>query len=125
MLLDINANAFSKQTFNNIDEIRNIDFTKHLPSVGHIQGLKLKGGNLKAAHDKGNKWAGLDVFSGNVVDCWETGVIEPLKIKTQAVKSASEVANLILRIDDVIAAGNLDKGNMPMPHPGMGGMPEM
>ena len=81
--------------------------------------------NLKAAHDKGNKWAGLDVFSGNVVDCWETGVIEPLKIKTQAVKSASEVANLILRIDDVIAAGNLDKGNMPMPHPGMGGMPEM
>ena len=80
---------------------------------------------LKAQHDKGMKWAGLDVFKGKVVDSWKEGVIEPLKIKTQATKSASEVAELILRIDDVIAASNLSKEGSGMP-PGMGGMhPEM
>ncbi len=60
---------------------------------------------LKAAHDKNQVWAGLDVFTGKVVDAWKKGVIEPLKIKTQALKSASEVAELILRIDDVLASG--------------------
>jgi len=80
---------------------------------------------LKAEHDKGMKWAGLDVFKGKVVDSWKEGVIEPLKIKTQATKSASEVAELILRIDDVIAASNLSKEGSGMPS-GMGGMhPEM
>lgn len=58
---------------------------------------------LKASHDKGSKWAGIDVFSGKTVDAWKKGVLEPLKIKTQAVSSASEVAEMILRIDDVIA----------------------
>ena len=79
---------------------------------------------LKASHDSGKKWAGIDVFSGKVQDSWNNGVIEPLKIKTQAVKSASEVAELILRIDDIIAAGGNSKGpSMPhMPHGGMGGM---
>jgi len=78
---------------------------------------------LKASHDKGQKWAGLDVFSGKVVDAWKRGVIEPLKIKTQAVQSASEVAEMILRIDDVLAAGSKGGGMPPggMP-PGMGGM---
>jgi len=80
---------------------------------------------LKAEHDKGMKWAGLDVFKGKVVDSWKEGVIEPLKIKTQATKSAAEVTELILRIDDVIAASNLSKEGGGMP-PGMGGMhPEM
>ena len=65
---------------------------------------------LKARHDAGERWAGIDVFSGKVVDSWSKGVIEPLKIKTQAVKSASEVSEMILRIDDVIAA-TLNKGN--------------
>jgi archaeal chaperonin len=65
---------------------------------------------LKAKHDAGEKWAGIDVFSGKVVDSWNVGVIEPLKIKTQAIKSASEVSEMILRIDDVIAA-SLNKGN--------------
>ncbi|MBU2639764.1 MAG: TCP-1/cpn60 chaperonin family protein [Nanoarchaeota archaeon] len=79
--------------------------------------------NLKSAHEKGGKWMGVDVFRGKVMDSWKEGVIEPLKIKTQAVKSASEVAELILRIDDVIAGGAGNKGGgMPqgMP-PGMGG----
>ncbi len=77
---------------------------------------------LKAAHDKGIKWAGIDVFSGKVTDAWQNGVIEPLKIKTQAIKSASEVANLILRIDDVIAGGK-DSSPGPQMPPGMPGMP--
>ena len=81
---------------------------------------------LKSQHDKGLKWAGLDVFKGKVVDSWKEGVIEPLKIKTQATKSASEVTELILRIDDVIAASNLSKEGSGMPQGGMGGMhPEM
>jgi len=80
---------------------------------------------LKAAHDKKQKWAGINVFTGRVVDSWRQGVLEPLKIKTQAVKSASEVANMILRIDDVIAGGSSKGSGMPpMPPPGgMGGMP--
>ncbi|MBI2129200.1 TCP-1/cpn60 chaperonin family protein [Candidatus Woesearchaeota archaeon] len=78
---------------------------------------------LKAAHDKKQKWAGIDVFKAKVVDAFEQGVIEPLKIKTQAISSASEVAVMILRIDDVIAAGGGSKG--PSMPPGMGGeMPE-
>jgi len=78
---------------------------------------------LKAAHDKKQKWAGIDVFTGKVMDAWARGVLEPLKIKTQAVSSASEVAVMILRIDDVIAGsskgGPSGAGGMP---PGMGGM---
>ena len=76
---------------------------------------------LKAAHDKKQKWAGVNVNTGHVVDSWKEGVIEPLKIKTQAISSASEVAQMILRIDDVIA-GVSKSGGMP---PGMGGMPPM
>jgi len=82
---------------------------------------------LKSAHDKGNKNSGINVFSGKIVDSWKEGVIEPLKIKTQAVSSASEVAVMILRIDDVIAgSGGGAQPEMPagMP-PGMGGMPPM
>ncbi|HIH26016.1 TCP-1/cpn60 chaperonin family protein [Candidatus Woesearchaeota archaeon] len=74
---------------------------------------------LKAAHDNGGKWMGLDVFSGKVVDAWKAGIIEPLKIKTQAIKSASEVAELILRIDDVLASGSRPSGGGHMPHGGM------
>ncbi len=74
---------------------------------------------LKVQHDKGNKWAGLDVFRGKVTDAWKMGIIEPLKIKTQATKSATEVAELILRIDDVIAASNLGRNGPGMPPGGM------
>ena len=80
---------------------------------------------LKSAHDKGNKSMGIDVFTGKIVDSWKQGVIEPLKIKTQAISSASEVAIMILRIDDVIAGTGGGSSEMPsgMP-PGMG-MPPM
>ena len=80
---------------------------------------------LKSAHDKGRKWAGIEVFTGKVMDAWAKGVIEPLKIKTQAVSSASEVAIMILRIDDVIAGSGSrgrEGGMPPMPPGGMPGM---
>ncbi len=77
---------------------------------------------LRAAHDKKQKWAGVDVFTGKIIDAWQKGIIEPLRIKTQAVSSASEVAIMILRIDDVVAG---TKKEMPMPPGGMGGMPPM
>jgi len=77
---------------------------------------------LRAEHDKNRTTVGLDVFTGNVQDMMALGVIEPLKIKVQAIKSASEVAEMILRIDDIISAGSGEKKGMPMP-PG-GGMPE-
>ena len=60
---------------------------------------------LKVSHDSGNKNAGLNLFTGKVQDTLMQGIIEPLKIKTQAIASASEVAIMILRIDDVIASG--------------------
>ena len=72
---------------------------------------------LKSAHDKKQKWAGVDVNAGKVMDAWAKGVIEPLKIKTQAISAASEVAQMILRIDDVIASGK----NGPRAPPGMQG----
>ncbi len=85
---------------------------------------------LKAAHDKKQKWAGINVFTGRTMDAWAEGVIEPLKIKTQAVSSASEVAVMILRIDDIISGGKsgseMPEGMPPgMPPGGMGGMPGM
>lgn len=86
---------------------------------------------LRSAHDAGNTTAGVDVATGKIIDMKEIGVIEPLKIKTQAIKSAAEATEMVLRIDDVIAAGKLNKGpagpgGMPpgMP-PGMGGMAGM
>ncbi|MBI2658023.1 TCP-1/cpn60 chaperonin family protein [Candidatus Woesearchaeota archaeon] len=75
--------------------------------------------DLRAAHDRKQKWAGIDVFTGKVIDAWGKGVIEPLKMKTQAISSASEVAIMILRIDDVVAGSKKEAPQMP---PGMGGM---
>jgi len=77
---------------------------------------------MKSMHGEG-KWFGIDVFTGKIINAWDEGIIEPLKIKTQAIKSASEVAELILRIDDVIMKG--DTGGHQMPPQGMGGMPGM
>ena len=69
---------------------------------------------LKAKHNtKDGKWFGIDVMKGKIFDAWENGVIEPLKIKTQAIKSASEVSELILRIDDVIAASGGRESKTP------------
>jgi len=77
---------------------------------------------LRSAHERGEKNAGLDVFLGEPTDMVKAGVIEPLRVKTQAISSGTESATMILRIDDVIASS---KASMPagggMP-PGAGGM---
>ena len=67
---------------------------------------------IKSAHDKGRKWAGIDVFTGKMMDAFQKGVIEPVQVKTQALNSATEVAIMILRIDDVIAANAKQQGPM-------------
>ncbi len=59
---------------------------------------------LSAQHEKGFSTTGIDVFTGKAIDAWKEGIIEPVDVKLQAIRSASEVANMILRIDDVIIA---------------------
>ncbi len=72
---------------------------------------------MTSQHKDGKIHSGLDVYTGDVVDMWERGIVEPLRVKTQAISAAAEAAVMILRIDDVIAS----RGE-PMP-PGGGGMP--
>ena len=76
---------------------------------------------LKSLHDSGERNAGLNLFNNKVENVLEARIIEPLKIKTQAINSATDVAIMILRIDDVIASsgssGSSGGGGMP---PGMG-----
>jgi len=64
---------------------------------------------LRAAHEQGKSTYGINIFEGRIEDAFEYGVVEPLKVKTQAIISAAEAAEMILRIDDVIAAGKLSK----------------
>ena len=60
---------------------------------------------LRSAHEKlGGHSMGVDVFTGDIINMYEKGIIEPLWVKEQAIKSAAEAASMILRIDDVIAA---------------------
>jgi chaperonin GroEL (HSP60 family) len=80
---------------------------------------------LRARHGKGEKWAGVDVFTGRIKDMLRLGVYEPLAVKKQIIKSATEAATMLLRIDDVIAAGKTRAPPMPPGGPGggYGGMP--
>ena len=64
---------------------------------------------LRAAHDKGEKNMGIDVFEGKVVNMLERDVVEPLAVKLHALKTATEAATMILRIDDIIAASKLEE----------------
>ena len=77
--------------------------------------------DLRKAHTKKgrNQHAGLDVFTGKVVNMRSRNVVEPLRVKTQALSSATDVATMILRIDDVIASKQPDT---PAPD-GSDGMP--
>jgi len=70
---------------------------------------------LRAKHEKEKDGSviGLDVYSGKPVDMLKEGVIEPLKVKTLCINSAAEVAEMILRIDDIIAAGKKETPSMP------------
>lgn len=86
--------------------------------------------DLRAAHEQ-SPFMGLDVFEGEVTDMKVAGVVEPQRVKRQAIQSAAEATEMILRIDDLIAARGaleavdkddaLDDSGMP-PMGGMGGM---
>ncbi len=65
--------------------------------------------SLRTAHETGGKSMGLDVNTGKATDMWPD-VVEPSRTKRQAILSATEAANLILRIDDVIQAASFSKG---------------
>ena len=81
---------------------------------------------LRTRHEKGEKWAGVDVFEGKIKDMRALEVYEPLTVKKQTIKSATEAATMILRVDDVIASGKMKVPPMPpggMPGGGYGGMP--
>jgi thermosome len=66
---------------------------------------------LRSKHERaGSPWFGIDVFTGDVKDMRKLNVLEPLRVKQQVIKSASEAASMILRIDDVIASKGVNKG---------------
>ena len=73
---------------------------------------------LRKEHKKGNKYAGINVFTGKVSDMKKENVIEPIRVGSQAISSATDAAVMILRIDDVIAARAGEGGGKG---PGKGG----
>jgi chaperonin GroEL (HSP60 family) len=79
--------------------------------------------DLRSKQSKGSKWTGVDVRNTKIADMSKLDILEPLSVKEQIIKSATEVASMILRIDDVIASGK-SAGGPPggMPPGGMGGM---
>ncbi len=84
---------------------------------------------LKSKHDSGERNAGLNLFTNKIENVLESRIIEPLKIKTQAINSASEVAIMILRIDDIIASqdsgSRMGRGRYGAGANPYGGMPGM
>jgi thermosome len=78
---------------------------------------------LRARHEKGEIWVGVEVHDGKVRDMKGIGVFEPLAVKKQIIKSATEASSMILKIDDIIASGKMKAP--PMPPGGPGGAPGM
>jgi thermosome len=76
---------------------------------------------LRSRQSKGAKWTGVDARNARVADMSKLDVVEPLAVKEQIIKSATEAASMILRVDDVIAS-NKSGGGPAMPPGGMGGM---
>ena len=74
--------------------------------------------DLRAKQSKGSKWTGIDVRTAKIADISKLEVLEPLSVKEQIIKSATEAACMLLRIDDVIASSKSAGGP-----PGGGGMP--
>jgi len=76
---------------------------------------------VRSQHKKGNIHAGINVLVGKVDDMFKNNVLEPLRVSFQEIEASTEAANMILRIDDVIASKG---GGAPPPDMGgMGGMP--
>jgi len=78
---------------------------------------------LRARHEKGEVWAGVDVHTGKVENMKEVGVFEPIVVKKQIIKSCTEAASMLLKIDDIIASGKMKAP--PMPPGGPPGGPGM
>ena len=76
--------------------------------------------DLRSRHEKGEVWAGIEVNSGKAQDMCKAGVIEPISVKKQIIKSGTEASTMLLKIDDVIASGKMKTPPMP---PGGGGPP--
>ncbi|MGD8507057.1 MAG: thermosome subunit beta [Candidatus Bathyarchaeota archaeon] len=77
---------------------------------------------LRARHEKGELWAGIEVLEGKAKNMEKAGVFEPLAVKKQIIKSATEAATMLLKIDDIIASGKMKAPPMPPGGaPGMGG----
>ncbi len=83
---------------------------------------------LRAAHSDGEERVGINVHSGDIEDTLEAGIVETPHTKKQALSAASEAANLVLKIDDIISAGDLstegddEEAGGPGGAGGMGGM---
>ena len=92
---------------------------------------------MQSRHTKGELWAGVNGLEGKISDMAELDVYEPVAVKVQALKSATESSTMLLKIDDIIAAAKMsmpagppgggmgDMGGMGGMPPGMGGMPPM
>jgi thermosome len=78
--------------------------------------------DLRSKQNKGSKWAGIDARSSRIADMAKLDILEPLSVKEQIIKSSTEVASMLLRIDDVIASSKSGGGG-GMPPGGGGGMP--
>ena len=75
---------------------------------------------MQSAHAKGKKWAGVNGYENKVDDMAKLNVLEPMVVKAQSIKSATEAATMLLKIDDIIAVA---KSRAPAGPPGGGGMP--
>jgi chaperonin GroEL (HSP60 family) len=81
--------------------------------------------DLRSKHSNPeNKWFGVQVKTGKIADMLADNVVEPLRVKQQAVKSATEAACMLLRIDDILSSKGAKEGGPPGGPGGMpGGMP--
>ncbi len=77
---------------------------------------------LRESHEAGKTWAGVDVLGKGVRDMFNKDIIEPVSVKEQIIKSATECTCMILRIDDVIAGGRQGPSPPRGGPSGMGGM---
>jgi len=75
---------------------------------------------LRAKQSQGKKWTGIDARNTRIADMYSLDIIEPVAVKEQIIKSATEAACMILRIDDVIASSGAKGGGGHAPHPPMG-----
>jgi len=79
--------------------------------------------DLRAKHAQGKKWFGVNARTGKVADMMDEQVVEPLAVKEEIIRAATEASNMVLRVDDVLASGKSSAPPMPPGGPGgYGGM---